>query len=104
MLSTSFGHRLKIKKIGHAGTLDPLATGLLIICTGKMTKQIDGFQAQEKEYIGKFVLGQTTPSCDLETEPGAPQDIQRITEDQDQGSDPPIHRAYPTEAAPSFCH
>jgi len=41
-------HRLKIKKIGHAGTLDPLATGLLIICTGKMTKQIDGFQAQEK--------------------------------------------------------
>ncbi len=60
-------YRLKIKKIGHAGTLDPLATGLLIICTGKMTKQIDGFQAQEKEYIGKFVIGQTTPSYDLET-------------------------------------
>jgi tRNA pseudouridine55 synthase len=75
-------HRLKIKKIGHAGTLDPLATGLLIICTGKMTKQIDGFQAQEKEYVGKFVVGQTTPSYDLETEPGEPRDIGLITEDQ----------------------
>ena len=75
-------YRLKIKKIGHAGTLDPLATGLLIICTGKMTKQIEGFQAQEKEYTGKFVLGQTTPSYDLETEPGEPRDIHMITEDQ----------------------
>ena len=75
-------YRLKIKKIGHAGTLDPLATGLLIICTGKMTKEIEGFQAQEKEYVGKFVLGQTTPSYDLETEPGEPRDIQLITEDQ----------------------
>ncbi|TAE68500.1 MAG: tRNA pseudouridine(55) synthase TruB [Bacteroidetes bacterium] len=55
-------------KIGHAGTLDPLATGLLIICTGKMTKQIDTFQAQEKEYTGSFVLGSVTPSYDLETE------------------------------------
>ena len=75
-------YRLKIKKIGHAGTLDPLATGLLIICTGKMTKEIEGFQAQEKEYVGKFVLGQTTPSYDLETEPGEPRDIRLITEDQ----------------------
>src|SRR6267143_2388303 len=75
-------YRLKIKKIGHAGTLDPLATGLLIICTGKMTKQIEGFQAQEKEYVGRFVLGQTTPSYDLETKPGEPQDIRLITEDQ----------------------
>ncbi|MEA5139851.1 tRNA pseudouridine(55) synthase TruB [Arcicella rigui] len=58
----------KFKKIGHAGTLDPLATGLLILCTGKMTKQIDSFQAQEKEYSGTFVLGKTTPSIDLETE------------------------------------
>lgn len=57
----------KFKKIGHAGTLDPLATGLLILCTGKMTKQIDSFQAQEKEYSGTFVLGKTTPSIDLET-------------------------------------
>ncbi|WP_045688526.1 tRNA pseudouridine(55) synthase TruB [Hymenobacter sp. AT01-02] len=58
---------LRIKKIGHAGTLDPLATGLLILCTGKKTKQIDQIQAQEKEYTGTFRLGQTTPSFDLET-------------------------------------
>lgn len=57
----------KFKKIGHAGTLDPLATGLLILCTGKKTKQIDTFQAQEKEYTGTLVLGKTTPSIDLET-------------------------------------
>ncbi len=56
-------------KIGHAGTLDPLATGLLIICTGKMTKTIDQYQAMEKEYSGTFYLGQTTPSFDLETKP-----------------------------------
>ncbi|WP_191858674.1 tRNA pseudouridine(55) synthase TruB [Hanstruepera ponticola] len=63
-------HALNIKKIkvGHAGTLDPLATGLLVICTGKMTKQINTFQGQEKEYTGTFVLGSTTPSYDLETE------------------------------------
>lgn len=59
---------IRIKKIGHAGTLDPLATGLLILCTGKMTKQIDSYQAQEKEYIGQFILGKTTPSIDLETD------------------------------------
>ena len=55
-------------KIGHAGTLDPLATGLLIICTGKFTKSINEIQAQEKEYIGTIKLGETTPSYDLETE------------------------------------
>lgn len=54
-------------KVGHAGTLDPLATGLVIICTGKMTKEIHHFQALEKEYIATFVLGKTTPSFDLET-------------------------------------
>lgn len=58
----------KFSKIGHAGTLDPLATGLLILCTGKKTKQIDTYQAQEKEYTGTLVLGKTTPSVDLETE------------------------------------
>ncbi|MCU0435670.1 MAG: tRNA pseudouridine(55) synthase TruB [Bacteroidia bacterium] len=59
--------RLKIKaKVGHAGTLDPLATGLLIICTGKFTKRLDSFQAQEKEYTGTIVIGATTPCCDLE--------------------------------------
>lgn len=59
---------IKKIKVGHAGTLDPLATGLLVICTGKMTKQIDTFQGQAKEYTGTFVLGSTTPSFDLETE------------------------------------
>ncbi|MDA0315849.1 MAG: tRNA pseudouridine(55) synthase TruB [Bacteroidetes bacterium] len=57
---------LRIKKVGHAGTLDPLATGLLIVCTGKMTKQIELYMGQEKEYIGTFVLGATTESFDLE--------------------------------------
>lgn len=75
-------YKLKIKKIGHAGTLDPLATGLLIICTGKMTKQIDTYQAQEKEYIGKFIIGQTTPSHDLETECSEKKDISTITPEQ----------------------
>lgn len=62
--------RFKIKKIkvGHAGTLDPLATGLLIICTGKKTKEINTYQGQIKEYTGTFTLGATTPSYDLETE------------------------------------
>ncbi|NCO63492.1 MAG: tRNA pseudouridine(55) synthase TruB [Flavobacteriales bacterium] len=59
--------KLKNIKVGHAGTLDPLATGLLVICTGKMTKQIDSFQGQIKEYTGTLVLGSTTPSYDLET-------------------------------------
>lgn len=59
--------KLKKIKVGHAGTLDPLASGLLLICTGKMTKQIQDFQAQVKSYTGSFVLGSTTPSYDLET-------------------------------------
>ncbi|MCL4171505.1 UNVERIFIED_CONTAM: hypothetical protein GTU68_016824, partial [Idotea baltica] len=58
---------LKKIKIGHAGTLDPLATGLLIICVGKFTKRIHEFQGQEKEYTGTITLGSTTPSYDLET-------------------------------------
>jgi len=57
---------LRIKKVGHAGTLDPLASGLLIVCAGKMTKQIDTFMGQEKEYTGTFVIGATTDSFDLE--------------------------------------
>lgn len=60
-------HALRIPKIGHAGTLDPLATGLLVLCTGRKTKEIDHIQAQEKEYAGTFRLGETTPSFDLET-------------------------------------
>ena len=73
-------NKLKIKKIGHAGTLDPLATGLLIICVGKKTKQIESFMGLEKEYTGTFVIGQTTPSYDLETEVSEPNDISGITE------------------------
>jgi len=60
---------IKIKKVGHAGTLDPLATGLLIICTGKFTKKINEYMAREKEYTGSFTLGATTPTYDLESEP-----------------------------------
>jgi tRNA pseudouridine55 synthase len=67
-------------KIGHAGTLDPLASGLLIICTGKFTKQITEIQAQAKEYTGTFFIGATTPSYDLETEIDARFDIDHISE------------------------
>jgi tRNA pseudouridine55 synthase len=73
-------------KVGHAGTLDPLATGLLIICTGKLTKKIDEFQAQEKEYTGTFTLGATTPSYDLETEVDKKFPIDRITEEAIQAA------------------
>jgi tRNA pseudouridine55 synthase len=68
-------------KVGHAGTLDPLATGLLIICTGKLTKKIDEFQAQEKEYTGTMTLGATTPSYDLETEVDETFNISELTEE-----------------------
>ncbi|MFB5945859.1 tRNA pseudouridine(55) synthase TruB [Albibacterium profundi] len=72
---------LKIK-VGHAGTLDPLATGLLVLCTGKKTKTIDQLQAQEKEYTGTIHLGATTPSYDLETEIDQEFDISNITPEQ----------------------
>lgn len=71
-------------KVGHAGTLDPLATGLLIICTGKLTKKIDEYQAQEKEYTGTMVLGATTPSYDLETEIDQTFDISDLTTEKIQ--------------------
>jgi tRNA pseudouridine55 synthase len=76
----------KFKKVGHAGTLDPLATGLLILCTGKKTKEIDQYQAQEKEYTGKFMLGKTTPSADLETEVDATFATDHITEEMLQAT------------------
>jgi tRNA pseudouridine55 synthase len=60
---------IRIKKVGHAGTLDPLATGLLIVCTGKFTKRINEYMAQEKEYTGSLTLGAITPTYDLESEP-----------------------------------
>jgi tRNA pseudouridine55 synthase len=73
---------IKIKKVGHAGTLDPLATGLLIICTGKFTKKINEFMGQPKEYIGTITIGSTTPTFDLESEPQNFVSIQDITQDK----------------------
>ncbi len=75
--------RFNIKKIkvGHAGTLDPLATGLLIICTGKQTKEIHVYQGQVKEYTGTFTIGGTTPSYDLETEVDKAYPTEHITEE-----------------------
>ena len=77
---------LKIKKIGHAGTLDPLATGLLIVCTGKFTKKINDYMAQEKEYTGHFTLGATTASYDLETEPTGQKDYSFVTTEMIQAA------------------
>ena len=73
---------LKVKKVGHAGTLDPLATGLLIICAGKETKNIEQYQAQKKEYSGTFVLGKTTDSFDLEQEVIDVADPMHLTEEE----------------------
>lgn len=75
--------RLKVKKlkVGHAGTLDPLATGVMIICTGKATKRIDELQAGVKEYIATIALGATTPSFDLETEIDATYPTDHITKE-----------------------
>ncbi|GCC51867.1 tRNA pseudouridine(55) synthase TruB [Chryseotalea sanaruensis] len=96
-------YKLKIKKIGHAGTLDPLATGLLIVCSGKMTKSINDFMGMEKEYTGSLVIGQTTASYDLETTPTDPVDITHINEGTVQNvvksfigliqQTPPLHSA-----------
>jgi tRNA pseudouridine55 synthase len=72
---------LKNIKIGHAGTLDPLATGLLILCTGRMTKQIEQFKEFDKEYTGTFTIGATTPSYDLETETDQVFPYEHITEE-----------------------
>lgn len=85
---TSFGvvskirNLIRIKKVGHAGTLDPLATGLLIVCTGKFTKRINEFMAQEKEYTGTFTLGATTPTYDLESEPVSFKSFEHLTAEQ----------------------
>ncbi len=75
-------HLTKVTKVGHAGTLDPLATGLLIICTGKFTKQINTYMGMTKEYTGTLIIGATTPTYDLESEPENFQSIDHITEAQ----------------------
>ncbi len=103
---------IRTKKVGHAGTLDPLATGLLILCTGKMTKKIDSYQAQEKEYEGELVLGKTTPSCDLETEVDQEFDISSLTEEAIRNNVlsfigtiqqvPPIYSAIKVDGVPLY--
>ena len=102
----------RAKKVGHAGTLDPLATGLLILCTGKLTKKIDEYQAQEKEYEGEMILGKTTPSYDKETEVNQEFDISSITDEmirqnvaQFTGTIqqmPPIYSALKVEGVPMY--
>lgn len=93
----------KTKKVGHAGTLDPLATGLLIVCTGKFTKNINEYMAQEKEYTGTITLGATTPTYDLESEPRNFKSFEHLTQIKLQETTqlflgtilqtPPIHSA-----------
>ncbi|MDF2190173.1 tRNA pseudouridine(55) synthase TruB [Paraflavitalea sp. CAU 1676] len=95
--------QMKIKKVGHAGTLDPLATGMLILCTGKFTKRINEYMAQEKEYTGTITLGSTTPTYDLESEPENFKEYASITPEQIEAVTrqftgeimqvPPIHSA-----------
>jgi len=75
-------HKIKKIKVGHAGTLDPLASGLLILCTGKFTKRIEELQGQEKEYTGTFTLGATTPSYDLQTEIDKPFPTDHLSEEK----------------------
>lgn len=97
----------KTKKVGHAGTLDPLATGLLIVCTGKFTKKINEYMAQEKEYTGSITLGATTPTYDLESGPTNFKSVEHISSQQlDDATKeftgnilqtPPIHSAIKKE-------
>jgi len=101
-----------VSKVGHAGTLDPLATGLLIICTGKYTKKINEYMAAEKEYTGSFTLGATTPTYDLEAEPVLKGDFSIISEekiitttDQFTGNIlqvPPAHSAIKKSGTPAY--
>ena len=103
---------LKIKKVGHAGTLDPLATGLLIVCTGKFTKRINEYMAQEKEYTGTITLGARTATYDMESEPenfkstdGITEEMVRETTKQFTGEIfqvPPIHSAIKQKGKPVY--
>ncbi len=81
---------IRIKKVGHAGTLDPLATGLLILCTGKKTKTIESIQGQEKEYITEFRLGATTASYDMEHPPENERDCSHLTREMIEAALPPF--------------
>ncbi|HMO32250.1 MAG TPA: tRNA pseudouridine(55) synthase TruB [Lacibacter sp.] len=103
---------LRIKKVGHAGTLDPLATGLLIVCTGKFTKRINEYMAREKEYTGTITLGAVTPTYDLESEPDQFRDYHHITPQQVEETlqqfrgviqqVPPIHSAVKQKGKPVY--
>jgi len=103
---------IRIKKVGHAGTLDPLATGLLIICTGKFTKKINEYMAQEKEYTGSFTLGAITPTYDLESEPEQQKDTSSITPEMIRDTTgqfigeiqqlPPIYSAIKKQGTPLY--
>lgn len=96
-------NQVRIKKVGHAGTLDPLATGLLIICTGKFTKKINEYMAKEKEYTGTFTLGAKTPTYDLESEPEDFRSLEDITPEKIQAATQPftglIHQIPPAHSA-----
>lgn len=103
---------VRIKKVGHAGTLDPLATGLLIVCLGKMTKQINQFMDLEKGYEGTMVLGKTTPSVDLETDFDSDVSIAHITKEDIEHTakkfignlmqKPPIYSAIKKDGEPLY--
>jgi tRNA pseudouridine55 synthase len=103
---------IRIKKVGHAGTLDPLATGLLIICTGKFTKKINEYQAKEKEYTGSFTLGAVTPTYDLESEPQDFKNFDFVTQELldetavkflgEIDQVPPIHSAIKQKGKPVY--
>jgi tRNA pseudouridine55 synthase len=103
---------INIKKIGHAGTLDPLATGLLIVCTGKFTKKINEYMAQEKEYTGAVTLGAVTPTYDRESEPVNKKSLEGITEEMIKEKTkeftgeilqtPPIHSAIKQNGKPVY--
>lgn len=103
---------IKIKKVGHAGTLDPLATGLLIVCTGKFTKKINEYMGMEKEYTGTFTLGAITPTFDLESEPVELKDISGVSTEQIDAATafftgeiqqvPPIHSAIKQGGKPVY--
>jgi len=102
----------KVPKVGHAGTLDPLATGLLIVCTGKFTKKINEYMGMEKEYTGTFTLGSTTPTYDLESEPVNFKAVAHLTDERICAATqpftgtimqmPPIHSAIKKEGKPLY--
>lgn len=103
---------IRIKKVGHAGTLDPLATGLLILCTGKFTKKINEYQAREKEYTGTITIGSTTPTYDLESQPENLKDYSFVTKEMIEETTkqfvgdimqvPPTHSAIKRDGKPAY--